>query len=288
MSLILDALNKADNERSHNDAPSIHSNHDTEINGRGIRRPQKLILLASIVTILLASAIVFFLTIYSSDKTAVAQIQPNKQNLPPTDRYNTPATISPTDAPVDTKKATPRKIDALKERVIAAQYQQAHDIEKNIKTKKNAPASELNNLERTEKTEQQVKAIYQQKTTAISQAAPKPQPTLAVNAVQSTPSPRRTPRATPKPSTTLAKHSLLSFISELPYAIQKNIPTIMYTRHKYRSEGDSFVRLNNVEFRQGQQVAEKLYIEEVLRDGIVLRYNNRKFKMKALNSWVNM
>ena len=65
------------------------------------------------------------------------------------------------------------------------------------------------------------------------------------------------------------------------------IPTVMYTVHDWRSGGQSEVTLNDRVLREGQQV-NGLKVEEILSDSVILSYRGTAFRLRALNSWVNL
>lgn len=66
------------------------------------------------------------------------------------------------------------------------------------------------------------------------------------------------------------------------------LPSILYTVHHYEANpANRLVEINSTTFRTGGTVAEGLILEEILNDGIILRYRSQRFKLPALNSWVN-
>lgn len=77
-------------------------------------------------------------------------------------------------------------------------------------------------------------------------------------------------------------------IHTLPQAMQRNIPSINYQEHHYQPGGGSWVRLNRERMQVGDQINPDLRIESIDREGLVLNYQGRSFRLKALNSWINM
>lgn len=85
----------------------------------------------------------------------------------------------------------------------------------------------------------------------------------------------------------LASHPSVGTIRDLPMAVQNAIPTLMYADHQYQTEGASQVVINNQTLRQGQKLGE-LTLEIIAQDGIIMRKGEHRFKLKARSSWVNM
>ena len=86
----------------------------------------------------------------------------------------------------------------------------------------------------------------------------------------------------------LAEHPA-PFISELSQQVKDAIPTIFYERHDYSGRaGQSLVVLNGKELRVGGSPASGVRVEEILPDSVVLNYRGTEFRLRALNSWVNL
>src|SRR5690606_33519384 len=77
-------------------------------------------------------------------------------------------------------------------------------------------------------------------------------------------------------------------LSQLPTSIQQKIPSLRYTQHNYSAEGASSVVLNGRSHTARTSIAPELSLEQILPDGILLRYQDRQFKLRALNHWINM
>lgn len=86
----------------------------------------------------------------------------------------------------------------------------------------------------------------------------------------------------------LAEHSA-PFLVELSQQTKDSIPTILYQRHNYRGDSQSStVVLNGEELRVGGRPAPGVKVEEILPDSVVLSYQGTQFRLRALNSWVNL
>ena len=65
------------------------------------------------------------------------------------------------------------------------------------------------------------------------------------------------------------------------------IPTIVYSDHDYSSDGESRVTLNGQQLREGQRVA-TIRVVDILVDSVVLKVDGIEFRLRALNTWVNL
>lgn len=65
------------------------------------------------------------------------------------------------------------------------------------------------------------------------------------------------------------------------------IPTIVYTAHNFAAAGQSSVTLNQRQLRAGQRVG-SIEVIEILPDSVILKDNGVVFRLRALNTWVNL
>ncbi|HBM84356.1 MAG TPA: hypothetical protein DD459_11855 [Halieaceae bacterium] len=85
----------------------------------------------------------------------------------------------------------------------------------------------------------------------------------------------------------LAEHPA-PFLGELSQQRKDAIPTLMYLQHDYRQDGGSSVTINGQQASAGQSVGRGVRVEEVLPDSVVLSQDGEQFRLRALNSWVNL
>ena len=86
----------------------------------------------------------------------------------------------------------------------------------------------------------------------------------------------------------LAEHPA-PFVSALSQQTKDSIPTIYYQQHSYSGlSGQSRVVLNGKELKSGGSPASGVKIKEILPDSVVLDYRGTEFRLRALNSWVNL
>ena len=76
-------------------------------------------------------------------------------------------------------------------------------------------------------------------------------------------------------------------LEELSQQQKDGIPTLMYTLHDWVPGGPSRVVLNGQALQVGQQHG-GVRVEEILSDSVVLNWRGIRFRLRALNSWVNL
>lgn len=77
-------------------------------------------------------------------------------------------------------------------------------------------------------------------------------------------------------------------LRQLPWGVQQEIPSIIYAQHNFTGDASSNVVLNGQPRRAGNQVGGQLNLEEIYVDGVLLRFGEHRFKLRAMNNWVNM
>ena len=86
----------------------------------------------------------------------------------------------------------------------------------------------------------------------------------------------------------LREHSA-PFLSTLSQQVKNDIPTMLYSAHDYSSKsGQSSVVINGKSLREGGNIAGGVKLDEILSDSIVLSHRGTQFRLRALNSWVNL
>lgn len=278
MSLILDALDKADRERKSN----LESDDATEPTGNkaapntGHRRFFWFGALASVAIVALAGSV--FLVLRQPKETAPPAVAMNASPVAQAvqeQRNERPKLVKqPAQAP------TPKPAEIAEQKAIAVQYAQAAE-EQN-------PAAAVTAASEPEPV---VKALYDIPP-ATPTPAPTPEPTPPPTP-ESTAEPKPAPSQAPPPQSvaqepTLAFFTQLGTIRSLPWTVQEKIPSLTYSAHNYNSMQDGSVVINGATRRRGDTVAPDLVLEMVLVDGIILKYKGQAFKVPALSSWVNM
>jgi general secretion pathway protein B len=254
MSLLLDALNKADQERKRNEAsPGIHSNHGHT--GDHHSRTMSIAVIAAIVIGLgILLAVIYWLgqrstaPVASAATSSIAATAPkvNQTSVPSNVVHNNPAAK----VPVNTEQAT-----ATPEQDVASLYAQNTQAAEPTVT---APAAE---------------------TIAIAPNNYAPDNNALSNNSSTEPA-ATTPNS-------INQFANLPNLHDLPNQILVKIPSLNYSEHNYNSNGGS-VKINGEIKHINDQLATGLVIDKILEDGMILHLDNYSFKMRALNSWVNM
>ena len=88
---------------------------------------------------------------------------------------------------------------------------------------------------------------------------------------------------TPLPLSQSVQHPRLS------QQTKDDIPTLYYQRHDYSSDTNtSSIVLNGAPYKAGESPLPGMKVEEILTDSVVLNYRGTQFRLRALNSWVNL
>ncbi|RYY75133.1 MAG: hypothetical protein EOO52_12595 [Gammaproteobacteria bacterium] len=258
MSLLLDALNKADQERKRNETPGISSNHEQRGDEDEPRRYPLGLIAAGVLGLVLLLALIYWL---GQRSTTTAPV-PNNTN---------PSTI----ATANTQKSAPPVETKPVENTETQQADSANNP---------PPAPEEN-----------VADLYQQTTqvppenASITISSPPPEQ------VQPAPEPVPEPAPEPAPVTpenisspkSITQFANLPELHDLPNNILEKVPTLNYSEHNYNVNGGS-VKINGAILHVNEQIANGIVIDKILEDGMILHIDNYSFKMRAMNSWVNM
>ncbi len=79
------------------------------------------------------------------------------------------------------------------------------------------------------------------------------------------------------------------FLEQLSQHTKDAVPTLLYSAHAYSGRaGQSTVVLNGQQLKVGGSPAAGVKIEEILPDSVVLSFRGDRFRLRALNSWVNL
>lgn len=137
-----------------------------------------------------------------------------------------------------------------------------------------------------------VAALYQNANLAATESAPaKEQTTKPVPAPALAPQAQTNQSVEVAPSDKPAPQSVTKLpplLHELPSSLQREIPTLEYTRHVYDKSLDKrFVVLNDKTLKTGDEIVAGLKLELIADNFIVLNFHSRLFRLQALNSWIN-
>ncbi|MGH8613136.1 MAG: general secretion pathway protein GspB [Gammaproteobacteria bacterium] len=72
----------------------------------------------------------------------------------------------------------------------------------------------------------------------------------------------------------------IPLFSELPSELRRRIPPIKINVHAYSQQPqEQFIIVGMVKYRPGEQIGNELVLEEVTRDGLVLRFQDQPFRL---------
>nr|WP_324257604.1 general secretion pathway protein GspB [Cellvibrio fontiphilus] len=281
MSLILDALNRADNERK-NQAPLPDLN--TRHNPLALEPEQ-----ASSYWRWWLPAPVFVLIILVVVWRWYSASQPGPVTAASVQEAKTSAASSQAIAPEPVAKPSP---------AIAARVTEAPQVESTGPVGsltavsgdgEKVASSDIQNLYADETdapaviADTDVKQLYAAEESVGSESIV--DPFVASLAPDATPVPSEVER---EPARTFANSPAQDF-NELPWNTKQKMPTISYQRHDYLAGGISSVVINGQTLGVGNIVATgQFVVQDILVDGVVLKHGDRVFKLRALNGWINM
>lgn len=297
MSLILDALNKADRERKQSggvpDLKTVH--HDRGPTGVNERW---LVVLAAAVVVLLA-AVVALAVFWFRDAggrggpTSSAEVDPAPVQKFAAPRQDTAAQGPARPIAAGANTAAPGTASGVRKpnnaRSVNAQVQALYEVQQGevqVYEPVVQPAQTEREPRQTTIDEGLARALWEDsRTKPIPQVRGaeqviKPAPVKAApvaNAIEDA-------VADAEFDNTMAAFEAVPFLHELPTSKQNTIPTLMYAQHSFAKQS---VTINKKTFTVGDAVARDLRIERVLADGVLLNFKGEQFKLAALSSWVN-
>ena len=270
MSLILDALRKADRDRkTEADAPALE---DIYLENPTARKPLKLWLFIGLAVIALLVIVVLIISTKSSERPVTLAANQKRPAAETSSRANS-AITEKSDYAVSTKEDVEVK---LKEEVKQAEKQprlSASDLKKRlIQTQyQSLKTGEAGEIQPT------ISALYE-----------RPNNSDETHSFDTKPSSINETKSRSVAENSLANYEDIPTIKELPLSMQSTIPTLMYSQHSFEENGQSYIVLNGKQLSTGAR-ASGLRVERILEDGVLLRLEseNRKFKMTARSSWIN-
>ncbi len=75
-------------------------------------------------------------------------------------------------------------------------------------------------------------------------------------------------------------------IDQLPAWVLTQLPPMVFTTHMYASSAqDRWVKVNNIRLQEGDMIAQKVRIEHIEPQHVILNYQGQTFSMSALSEW---
>jgi general secretion pathway protein B len=275
MSLILDALNRAEHERKNQNAvPDLNTLH----------RPQELTAAPSarrtlwwgigVVLVLIAIIIALVILLRREPVTQISAIKTAPAQP-------SPAVPSPNTVVGQTPSVEPTPVSAATTVPVVETIPQ-------VATPPNADVNKLYAAEDVEPavaTDTGVNELYaaEAATAAASETIVDPFNPVGDAAVATASIQEQAP-----PRTFDSIKNIPDFNS-LPWNMRQQIPTISYARHNYLANGVSSVVINNQTSGVGNIIGTGQFIvQDIFVDGVILKHGNAVFKLRALNGWINM
>ena len=260
MSLILDALHKADKERQ----PASAQTYVPLEPAAPQQAPKKMAWRLLITIWLLTLCLVFLLLVIEKKKTPDGLIEHTATD------------------PVTRLSDQP---DTRSEDVVLATGQQETQVGNLIGQEPESGQNEKTEIEETERDNAQLALIAKQYQVASTQSGSEDNSQVSSLYQQSVKA-AETPKGTPAPSITPApQNKEPGDIRSLPSRIQDELPSLSYTEHN-PSQGS--VRINRKTLTTGSALSQDLILEEIRADGVIMRFKGHRFKLGAYSSWVNM
>lgn len=243
MSLLLDALNKADEERKRNETtPGISSNHEQrggdDEESRGYSLP---LIIAGVIGLVVLLVVIYWL----GQRSTVPAAPTTATNSSTAPIENQKPSITPPPPPQPQQQASANPAPKAEDNVADLYQQSVQDPEPNNPTITLGP----------------------------QQAEPVAQAPVSPENIES-----------PK---SITQFKNLPELHALPNNILDKVPTLTYSEHNYNVNGGS-VKINGTYYHVNDQITNGIIIDQILEDGMILHIDNYSFKMRAMNSWINM
>lgn len=313
MSLILDALNKADRERQDNidEIPHLNTVHQSESLPRSFPVRQKMVL-ACIIAIFFIGLLIW---IYNLPKNKEPQSIDNKvttsvsaTRTEPVIKNKPQPTLSTSHKKIATVQAektisSSTQAQETDRQLIAKQYQQQPILTatiENVPLSKDVNRLYIQDIEakpiRADDSGEATSNTSDTKESLVIIPSPKPAaltseftaPTSELSQEKPLDVDTTNTEASISNSNSIENFVDIGIIRDLPTQVQNKIPSLFYSEHNYVENGRSYVILNGKKRYKGDAIAARLSLQDILEDGIIARFDKHSFKMKALSSWVNM
>jgi|GEM_PF-3263489 len=272
MSLILDALKKAENERNGEpETPSIPVHHSDTTLDKKKHRVAFLFLFLAIVFV--STMLYFFIfSAKNSEENSIelVEIENDSYNLPLSSSSGAGAGKSSQSVPEFTASNTPNvsKVTNL---------ESSPTLEKETK-QPSAPIPSKNRIVATTKNSAEIEKLYANNTEIqdLDRSSNIEEEKIETQSAQPT-----------KDSNSLAHYDSVKHIKELTFSAQESIRTLIYSEHAFSENSNRFVVINGKKIREGEQVNTTIKLDKILKDGALFTFDGTQFKMRAMNSWLN-
>lgn len=306
MSLILDALNRAEQERRKavDSSPAPALSGAADVPDKAADRKIPVMVFMSLVLVVVMG--VGYWNGFNFSKAQTAPIQPPSVSIPlPEPAVEVTHSALPEQDPLNidsTNDAQPK--DDNQEIAESKIKTLDKDLSETDTAAKQATDSAQSHQESIQAAAlQQVDALYQEETESegVPQAPlkvvklyepdvvdQKPATAVLDEPVRSysLPAPEPISHVQPDSDSIASLFDVVGF-ADIPWQTKMAIPSINYSQHNYREGGDSSIMINGVILRAGEKLDE-LTLEQIRRDGCVLVFRGTRFTLAALSGWINL
>jgi len=273
MSLLLDALDRADKERGQQSirpsspvAPPISAAKEVRI---------KRWVLEAVIGLLFLSLVVYALFFRSSSEVSDSVVATN------------PIEASPMSA-----SPIPEALPIQETQITGTRQQKVAPIvaARNVLTGENVSSASIPDTS--------VSKLYQQQDNRdtviekeIASSSPISTPTLS-NSPEQTQANEGSPNSpTVAASTDNGSREIyfqqVPMLSDMPTQFKRRVPSLKYSTHVYSKDSRTgFVNINGPFREVGSQIAQGITLIAILPDGVVLEMDGTLFRLRALNDWV--
>jgi type II secretory pathway predicted ATPase ExeA len=74
-------------------------------------------------------------------------------------------------------------------------------------------------------------------------------------------------------------------LTEMSQQLQNAIPALSFEQHIYASDGEGWIRVNGRDRYEGDSIGDKLIVEQIQPDRVILSFQGEKFSLPALTNW---
>jgi len=74
-------------------------------------------------------------------------------------------------------------------------------------------------------------------------------------------------------------------LADMPTWLQNDLPSLSFEQHIYTSDGESWVKVNGRERYEGDKITDKLVLNNIYAQKVILTFKGEQFSMPALSTW---
>lgn len=277
MSTILDSLKKSSDKRDDHEKTSIDN-----FNFSHSKKSSKSGIIMFVFLIIITAAILYFGYQYinmqtdTSKKTTDAAIV-NPQDLQQNNRNST--SVAKQANSVTSKKLQKPNSEAVKKQLTETKQSQSNTAIKDVTQPSNENSAQIDNLK--------TKKIDSKPISEIKTSTTKPNRQL-VNPTTEKPMlklslPGETKNQQEIDAKPVVKKQEYMYVYQLPFAVRKEMPKFKLNIHIYDENPENRVAvINGVKFAVNDLIDEQVLIKEIVREGVLLEFNNHVFLVPIL------